>query len=57
MTQLCVVKPLTMTQDYFSLEEETQLPLDINIEAPEKVSDDDVMMSDNDCSNSLLYLF
>ena len=53
MTQL--PKPLTMTQDYFSLEEETQLPLDINIEAPEKVSDDDV--SDNDCSNSLLYLF
>ena len=57
MTQL--PKPLTMTQDYFSLEEETQLPLDINIEAPEKGSDDDGDddVSDNDCSNSLLYLF
>ena len=54
MTQL--PKPLIMTQDSFSLDEETQLPLDIPMLPPEKVSYD-VDDSDDDVSdNSLLYL-
>ena len=49
-----------MTQDNFSLEEETQLPCDIDIKAPEKdrddVDDDDGDDGDDDCSNSPLPL-
>ena len=52
-------KPLKMTLDNFSLEEEKQPPCDIQKLPPEEVSDDgdvDDDVSGNDCTNSPLPL-